>query len=62
MEKTLDRINDPIFDSPIISTNKAYEKLVLAVLRKKKIKKFKIMLEPLKKKHSCSDYKFNTNK
>ena len=49
MEKTLDRIKDPIFDSPIISTNKAYKKLVLSVLRKKKIKKFKIMLEPLKK-------------
>jgi len=49
MEKTLDRIKDPIFDSPIISTNKIYEKLVLAVLRKKKIKKFKLILEPLKK-------------
>jgi len=47
--KTLDRIKDPIFDSPIISTNKTYEKLVRVTLKKKKIKKFKILLEPLKK-------------
>ena len=42
--KTLDRIKDPIFDSPIISTNKTYEKLVRVTLKKKKIKKFKILL------------------
>ena len=47
--KTLDRIKNPIFDSPIISTNKNYEKLVRRILRKEKIKKFKIILEPLKK-------------
>jgi len=47
--KTLDRIKDPIFDSPIISTNKTYEKLVRVILKKKKIKKFTIVLEPLKK-------------
>jgi mannose-1-phosphate guanylyltransferase/mannose-6-phosphate isomerase len=47
--KTLDRIKSPIFDNPIISTNKTYEKLVIAVLKKKKIKKFKILLEPFKK-------------
>ena len=34
--KTLDRIKSPIFDNPIISTNKTYEKLVIAVLKKKK--------------------------
>ena len=48
-EKTLDRISNSIFDSPIISTNKSYKKLVLYALKKKKIKKFKIILEPLKK-------------
>ena len=49
IEKTLERIKDPIFDSPIISTNKIYEKLVRKALKKKKIKKFKIILEPFKK-------------
>ena len=48
-EKTLDRIKSPIYESPIISTNKIYEKLVRKTLKKKKIKKFKIILEPLKK-------------
>ena len=48
-EKTLDRIKSPIFCSPIISTNKTHEKLVRKALKKKKIKKFKIILEPLKK-------------
>ena len=47
--KTLDRIKNSIFDSPIISTNKSYEKLVREILKKKNIKKFKIMLEPVKK-------------
>ena len=46
---TLDRIKSPIFDSPIISTNKIYEKLVRKILNNKKIKKFKIILEPFKK-------------
>ena len=49
IEKTLERIKNPIFDSPIISTNKVYEKLVQKALKKKKIKKFKIILEPVKK-------------
>ena len=35
IEKTLDRINNPIFDSPIISTNKDYELLVRKALKKK---------------------------
>jgi len=47
--KTLDRIKGPVFDSPIISTNKTYEKLVRETLKRKKIKKFKIILEPFKK-------------
>jgi len=48
-EKTLERIKSPIFSSPIISTNRIYEKLVRKALRRKKIKKFKIILEPFKK-------------
>ena len=48
-EKTLERIKNTIFDSPIISTNKKYEKIIRRALRKKKIKKFKIILEPIKK-------------
>jgi mannose-1-phosphate guanylyltransferase/mannose-6-phosphate isomerase len=48
-EKTLDRIKNPIFDFPIISTNKKCEKIILSLLKKKKIEKFKIILEPLKK-------------
>ena len=47
--KTLDRIKSPIFDSPIISTNEIYEKLVRKILKDKKIKKFRIILEPSKK-------------
>tara|TARA_B110000967_G_C18692816_1_gene463921 strand:- start:347 stop:586 length:240 start_codon:yes stop_codon:yes gene_type:complete len=35
-EKTLDRINVSIFDSPIISTNKIYLNLVLKALKKKR--------------------------
>ena len=38
IEKTLDRKKNPIFDSPIISTNKMYEKLMRKALKKKKIK------------------------
>jgi mannose-1-phosphate guanylyltransferase/mannose-6-phosphate isomerase len=49
IDKTLERIKDSIFDSPIISTNKTYEKLVRNALKKNKIKKFKIILEPFKK-------------
>ena len=47
--ETLDRVKSSLFDSPIISTNKIYEKFVRKILKKKNIKKFKIILEPLKK-------------
>ena len=47
--KTLDRIKNTLFDSPIISTNKKYLKDVKKHLKEKKIKKFKIILEPIKK-------------
>ena len=48
-EKTLDRIKSKIFDTPIISTNKTYKELVLKALRRNKISKYKIVLEPSKK-------------
>jgi len=48
-EKTLDRIKNKIFDTPIISSNKIYLDLILKALKKKKITKYKIILEPSKK-------------
>ena len=48
-KKTLERINHPIFDSPIISTNKKYLKLIEKFLKKYQINKYKIILEPIKK-------------
>ena len=48
-QKTLKRIKDPIYESPIISTNSLYLNLVRRYLFKNKIKKFKIILEPYKK-------------
>ncbi len=48
-QKTLERIKNPIFDSPVISTNLAYLNLVRKHLAKYKINKYKIILEPLKK-------------
>ena len=47
--KTLDRVKNRLFDSPIISTNKKYLSEVKKHLKEKKIKKFKIILEPIKK-------------
>ena len=47
--KTLERIKGPIFDYPIITTNLDYLLLVKKHLKKHKIKKFKIILEPYKK-------------
>jgi mannose-1-phosphate guanylyltransferase/mannose-6-phosphate isomerase len=49
LEKTLDRIKSSIYDSPIISTNKIYLKQIKQHLRKCKITKYKIILEPLKR-------------
>ena len=48
-EKTLDRIKNKIFDPPIISTNRNYVDLVLKALKKRKIFKYKIVVEPSKK-------------
>ena len=49
ISKTLERIKNPIFDYPIISTNQKYLKEVRKYLKKNKIKKYKIILEPEKK-------------
>lgn len=48
-EKALERVKDPMFDYPIISTNGKYLKDVKKYLKKLKIKNFKIILEPKKK-------------
>ncbi len=47
--KTLERIKGSLFDSPIISTNSKYLKEIKKHLKKYKIKKYRIVLEPLKK-------------
>ena len=48
-QKTLNRIKNPIFDYPVISTNLKYLKQVKHLLKKNKVKKYKIVLEPAKK-------------
>ena len=48
-QKTLKRIQNPIYEYPIISTNLSYLNLVRKYLSKYKIKKYKIVLEPYKK-------------
>ena len=47
--KTLERTKASIYDPPIISTNKKYLKKVKQHLRKNKISKFKIIVEPAKR-------------
>ena len=47
--KTLERIRNPLYDSPIISTNLKYIKDIKKNLLKYNIKKYKIILEPTKK-------------
>jgi len=49
MQKTLERVNNSIFDYPIISTNSKYLKKVRLALKKNKVKEYKIVLEPAKK-------------
>ena len=48
-QRTLNRIKNPIFDYPIISTNYAYLRVIRKHLLKFKIKKYKIVIEPEKK-------------
>ena len=62
INKTFERIKNNIYDYPIISTNAKYIKEVKKALKKSKIKKFKIVLEPAKKKYSPSYINFGTNK
>ncbi len=47
--KTLERTKASIYDSPIISTNKKYLKQIKQHLKKNKITKYKIVLEPAKR-------------
>jgi len=47
--KTLDRVKSSTFDAPIISTNLKYLKEVKKHLKKHKIGKYKIVLEPAKR-------------
>ena len=49
IQKTLERVKNPIFDYLIISTNLKYLKQVRQSLKKNKVKKFKLVLEPVKK-------------
>ena len=49
LEKTLERIKGPTYDHPIISTNFKYLNLVRSYLKKLKVKKYKIVLEPSKR-------------
>ena len=48
-QKALERIKNPMFDYPIISTNFSYLNLVRKYLLKYKINEYKIILEPFKK-------------
>ncbi len=47
--KTLERVKNSIFDYPIISTNLGYLKDIKKILKKYKIKRYRIVLEPVKK-------------
>jgi len=49
MQKTLERVKNSTFDYPIISTNSKYLKQARLALKKNKVKKYKIVLEPAKK-------------
>ena len=54
LKKTLERIKDPVFDTPIISTNIKYLNLTKKFLSKYKIKKYTIVLEPFKRNTSAA--------
>lgn len=49
LDKTLERTKASIYDPPIISTNKKYLNKVKLHLRKNKISKYKIVVEPAKR-------------
>jgi len=48
-KRSLERINHPIFDYPIISTNIEYSKNIKKNLRESGVKKYIIILEPVKR-------------
>ena len=48
IQRILERVKNSIFDYPIISTNKKYLKQVRFHLKKNNIKKYKIVVEPVK--------------
>jgi len=54
LQRVLERIKNPIFDYPIISTNLLYLNLVIKHLKKQKIRNYKIILEPFKKNTSSA--------
>ena len=49
IQKILERVKNSIFEYPIISTNFKYLKQVKLALKKNKVKKYKIVLEPSKR-------------
>ena len=49
INKTFDRIKSNVFDYPIISTNSKYLREVKKALKRSRIRKYKIVLEPAKK-------------
>ena len=53
-KKTLERIKNPIFDSPVISTNSRYLRIIKKFLSKYKVNKYTIIIEPLKKNTSAA--------
>ena len=60
--KTLERIkNNTLFDYPIISTNSKYIKDIKIHLKKHNIKKYKLILEPEKKKYCTRNFNFHFN-
>ena len=60
--KTLERIKGSLFDYPIISTNIKYLNEIKKNLKKNGIVKYKIVLEPAKKKYCTSNFIINTYK
>ena len=50
--KTLERVKNPIFDAPIISTNVKYLKTIKKFLKKHKFKNYTLVAEPRKKNTS----------
>ncbi len=49
IQKALERIKNPVFDYPLISTNFKYLKKIRQTLKENKVKKYIIILEPAKK-------------